>query len=105
MTARAATGTPRPRRRTARTERAMQRTRQARRKAMRRDRVTEIDGRLPSLLVAGLLVGAGCADPPDVPAQPTWTEVAPILRGQCSSCHGSTADVSGAGYRFDFYDM
>jgi hypothetical protein len=49
--------------------------------------------------------GAACSGPPSVPEQPTWADVAPIMRGECGGCHGSTADVSGAGYRFDFYDM
>ena len=29
----------------------------------------------------------------------------PILRAECSSCHGSSASVTGDGVRFDFYDL
>jgi hypothetical protein len=37
-------------------------------------------------------------------------DVQPILAGECSHCHGSTADLTGeartgGGYRLDFYDM
>jgi hypothetical protein len=31
--------------------------------------------------------------------------VAPILHGECTGCHGPTTNASGGGYRFDFYDM
>jgi hypothetical protein len=55
--------------------------------------------------VAVSVAGAGCSGPPDVPAQPTWVDVAPILRGECAQCHGSTAAVTGFGYRLDFFDM
>ncbi|HEY4184383.1 MAG TPA: hypothetical protein VGP07_04905 [Polyangia bacterium] len=49
-------------------------------------------------------VGSGC-DSHDVPAQPTWADVEPIVRGACLQCHGSNAPISGSSYRFDFYDM
>ena len=59
-----------------------------------------------SLTVA---VAGGCAPTPEAPAHPTWADVEPILRGQCTHCHGPTAAVTGASdaaaYRFDFYDM
>jgi len=55
--------------------------------------------------VALVLLAAACASPPAVPAQPTWADVAPIVNGECSGCHGASADVAGAGYRLDFYDM
>jgi hypothetical protein len=62
----------------------------------------------PVLLSLPLLVGA-CQGTPDVPAHPTWADVAPILAGECNHCHGATAPVTGslgpAVYRFDFYDM
>ena len=41
--------------------------------------------------------------------EPTWANVEPILRAQCSHCHGATArrtgSVGAAIYRLDFYDM
>jgi hypothetical protein len=46
----------------------------------------------------------GCGGP-SVPGQPTWADVRPILAGECGGCHGAGAAASGAGYRFDFYDM
>lgn len=52
---------------------------------------------------------AGCGSPPDVPANPTWADVEPILRAECLHCHGGTAAVTGstsdATYRFDFFEM
>jgi hypothetical protein len=30
---------------------------------------------------------------------------APIFRGECNGCHGWTAPTTGAGYRFDFFDV
>jgi hypothetical protein len=57
---------------------------------------------LAALACAG---GAGCSGEPSVPAQPTWADVSPILRAECSQCHGSTAATTGLGYRLDFYDM
>ena len=60
--------------------------------------------------VAGLSVGASaCQAPPEAPAHPTWSDVAPILQGECNHCHGATARTTGslgsATYRFDFFDM
>jgi hypothetical protein len=52
------------------------------------------------MAVAGTL---GCA--PEAPPHPTWTDVRPILAGQCTHCHGSTAAEAGGGIRFDFYEM
>jgi hypothetical protein len=54
------------------------------------------------------LAACGCtmqAGAPPVPAQPTWADVEPIVSGECSSCHGSSANADGLGYRLDFYDM
>jgi hypothetical protein len=48
--------------------------------------------------------GIGCGSR-SAPAEPTWADVQPIVRAECSSCHGATAGVTGAGNRFDFYDM
>lgn len=53
---------------------------------------------------------SGCDDSPQVPVQPTWADVEPILRGNCTSCHGASASVTGSAqggmaYRLDFYDM
>lgn len=82
---------------------------------------------LAALLAATL---AACGPSNAVPDRPTWGDVAPILRGQCGSCHGWTAgarvcpgfgtpDVdpacvnwtggerpgTGGAVRFDFYDV
>ena len=57
------------------------------------------------LLGLGLFAGAACQGPPTVPAHPTWADVAPIIHGECSYCHGSTAPTTGGGYRLDFFDM
>jgi hypothetical protein len=51
---------------------------------------------------AALLGACGPGDPPE---NPTWAEVEPILRAQCTGCHGATATETGSSYRFDFYDM
>lgn len=56
------------------------------------------------------LLGAGaCGSAPEVPMNPTWADVEPILRAECLHCHGGTAPVTaaidGAFYRFDFYDV
>jgi hypothetical protein len=56
------------------------------------------------LLAFGWL-GPACSTPPSVPEHPTWADVAPIMHGECASCHGSTAETTGGGYRLDFYDM
>jgi len=56
-------------------------------------------------VLTGAVAGASCAGPPNVPDQPTWVDVQPILAGACSQCHGSTASETGFGYRLDFYDM
>jgi hypothetical protein len=64
-----------------------------------------------------LAVGVGCGAPGSVPADPTWADVAPILRGECGNCHGWTAaqrpadaagvrpQDTGGGFRFDFFDV
>jgi hypothetical protein len=54
---------------------------------------------------AVVLSAAACSAPPTGPAHPTWADVAPILRGECVGCHGSTANDTGLGYRLDFFDM
>jgi hypothetical protein len=51
-----------------------------------------------------LLAGAACG-PDDPPEHPQWADVEPIVRAECAGCHGASAAVTGAGYRFDFYDM
>jgi hypothetical protein len=48
---------------------------------------------------------AACEGAPTAPAQPTWAEVGPILRGECGHCHGSTAPLTGLGYRLDLFDI
>jgi hypothetical protein len=59
-----------------------------------------------SLLV---LAVAGCAARPEAPAQPTWADVEPILRAECTTCHGGSAALAGSTadltYRLDFFDM
>jgi hypothetical protein len=55
-------------------------------------------------LPVAVLPLAACGGP-DAPEHPTWADVQPIVRAECSSCHGATAAVTGAGHRFDFYDM
>jgi hypothetical protein len=51
------------------------------------------------------LAGAGCTGAPSAPEHPTWADVAPIVRGECAGCHGTTALTTGGGYRLDFFDM
>ena len=60
---------------------------------------------LGSLLVCTLLAATGCGGSPSAPASPTWSDVQPILQGECSGCHGATAASTGSGVRLDFYDM
>jgi hypothetical protein len=57
------------------------------------------------LALPALGLAAACSGPPTVPAHPTWADVAPVLRGECTGCHGSTANDTGGGYRLDFFDM
>ena len=61
-------------------------------------------------VVAAWLALASCGSPPpEVPAHPTWGDVEPILRKECTSCHGGTAPRTGSAlgvtYRFDFFDL
>ncbi|MBC8133441.1 MAG: hypothetical protein H7X95_10715 [Deltaproteobacteria bacterium] len=56
------------------------------------------------VLAAGVALSA-CAESREAPAEPTWREVEPILRGECSHCHGASAKTTGGGFRFDFYEM
>ncbi len=51
------------------------------------------------LMAVGLL--NACSAPEPI-ADPTWSDVYPILQGQCLHCHGSTASADGGGFRFDF---
>jgi hypothetical protein len=60
---------------------------------------------LSSLSVPLGLLALGCSEAPSVPAHPTWADLAPIIHGECSHCHGSTAFTTGGGYRLDFYDV
>jgi hypothetical protein len=53
----------------------------------------------------GVALSALACSSPTAPAHPTWADVGPILAGECSGCHGSTAASTGNGYRFDFFDM
>ena len=48
---------------------------------------------------------AAACGPGDPPENPTWADVQPILRAECTGCHGTSALVTGGGYRFDFFDM
>lgn len=57
------------------------------------------------LLAFALFALAGACGQPAVPAHPTWADVSPIIQGECSSCHSSTASQTGGGFRLDFYDL
>lgn len=50
-------------------------------------------------------MAGGCGGAPSVPEHPTWADVQPILKGECTQCHGATASTTGFGYRLDFYDV
>ena len=56
------------------------------------------------VLAAGAL-SIACNESPQVPDQPTWANVEPIVRGSCTGCHGSNAATAGLSYRLDFFDM
>jgi hypothetical protein len=56
------------------------------------------------VFAAPLLLIFGC-DAGNAPEHPTWADIQPIVSGHCTHCHGSTAKVTGSGYRFDFFDM
>jgi hypothetical protein len=56
-------------------------------------------------LPGAVLLAGGCGAEPAVPEHPTWADVQPILKGECTQCHGATAATTGFGYRLDFYDM
>jgi hypothetical protein len=55
--------------------------------------------------LGALLWGGACTPAPTAPDHPTWVDVAPILRGECTGCHGPTAATTGLNYRLDFYTM
>ena len=57
-----------------------------------------------SISTWALFGGAACG-PDDPPENPTWVDVQPILRAECTGCHGASASATGSGYRFDFFDM
>lgn len=57
------------------------------------------------IVFVGALALLGCRGAPEVPAHPTWSNVQPILAGECAHCHGSTARITGAGARLDFYEL
>jgi hypothetical protein len=70
--------------------------------------------RLRHSLFLAALTGA-CSGPPEVPEHPTWSDVEPILAGQCNHCHGASAETTGSSaalsgllggqvYRLDFFD-
>jgi hypothetical protein len=67
--------------------------------------VSLLNKHLAGWLGGGLLLGGGCGGEPSVPEHPTWADVQPIIKGECSQCHGATASTTGFGYRLDFYDM
>jgi hypothetical protein len=71
-----------------------------------------VTSQLRAFVAAVALLGAisvNCAPAPRVPERPTWADVEPILRAECTSCHGGSAAVSGSSsgisYRLDLYDM
>lgn len=57
-----------------------------------------------TLATLGLLAPLlpGCA--PTVPDAPTWADVEPILRGNCTHCHGANP-AAGGDVRFDFFEL
>ena len=59
--------------------------------------------------LATVLCVAACGSSHSVPANPTWADVEPILRGECLSCHGGSAATTGSvgtrQYRFDFFEL
>ena len=67
--------------------------------------MTTAGKQLARWLGSGVLAVGGCGGEPSVPEHPTWADVQPIIKGECSQCHGATASVNGFGYRLDFYDM
>lgn len=60
-------------------------------------------------MLAGASGTPACEASHPVAEHPTWVDVEPILRADCLQCHGGSADltggVTGATYRFDFYDL
>src|SRR5262245_60918622 len=54
------------------------------------------------IALAVLTLAPACA--PSVPVQPSWADVEPILRGNCTHCHGANA-AAGGDVRFDFFDV
>jgi hypothetical protein len=67
--------------------------------------MTPVQPRLLLFALSAWAFPSACSAPASVPSHPTWADVAPVLRGECTSCHGSTANVTGGGYRLDFFDM
>jgi hypothetical protein len=61
------------------------------------------------LALAAVCALNGCTAAPAVPDHPSWSDVEPILRAECSGCHGGSAPVTGSArgviYRLDFYDV
>lgn len=59
--------------------------------------------------IAALALSSCAAPDPEVPAHPTWADVAPILRAECVGCHGGSAAKTGSAggvtYRLDFFDL
>jgi hypothetical protein len=53
-------------------------------------------------LVLAPLALAACET--HVAEHPTWADVEPILRGNCTSCHGANP-AAGGGVRFDFFAL
>ena len=66
---------------------------------------------------AALVATVACGPAGQAPLHPTWSDVAPVVRGACVSCHGWTASDrpadaagvhppnTGGSLRFDFYDV
>jgi hypothetical protein len=57
------------------------------------------------VLAMASFIGFACSSTPTEPQTPTWADVAPIFRGECNGCHGWNAAQTGAGERFDFFDV
>lgn len=70
-----------------------------------------------ALVPLALATALGCGEPQTAPAHPVWSDVAPVLRGACVSCHGWTATDrpadaagvhppnTGGSIRLDFFDV
>src|SRR5262249_2139217 len=55
--------------------------------------------------ILALVTAAAACSNATAPANPTWADdVQPIIQGNCSHCHGSSAKANGMNFRFDICD-